>query len=129
VNFNEDVNNDEIFDANNNRLLSLVNATYLSSDDENLVQSWISANIIQGGGGSYYNWLVTFYSALCMLLGGNVNPVSAIEYWIHALVLFIGAILQAYIFGQVALLIADQNSNQVRWKVCLTSALFFISYQ
>jgi hypothetical protein len=50
-----------------------------------------------------------------MLLGENVGPVDVMEFWTHALTLLLGAVIQAYIFGQVALLIADQNSTAVKW--------------
>jgi hypothetical protein len=117
----------------------------------------------------YYRWLVSVYSALCMLLGENLgtalcfspidsvvvliytrsfslsppppphthlppprslfhicltyafnsffspDPVDPIEYWVHAFALLLGAVIQAYIFGQVALLIADHNSTSSKW--------------
>jgi hypothetical protein len=65
---------------------------------------------------NFYRWLVAFYHALCMLLGENTEPVQVAEYVVHILVLLVGAILQAYIFGQVALLISDQNSTSMKWK-------------
>jgi hypothetical protein len=41
----------------------------------------------------------------------QVQPVETLEFWVHSFALLFGAILQAYIFGQVALLISDQNSS------------------
>ncbi len=65
----------------------------------------------------YYRWLVSVYSALCMLLGENLKPIDAIEFWVCAISLMIGAVIQAYIFGQVALLIADHNSASSKWYI------------
>jgi CRP-like cAMP-binding protein len=61
-------------------------------------------------------YLVSFYSALCMLLGENVEPERTGEIVMHTLLLMLGAILQAYIFGQVGLLIADSNSSSGQYK-------------
>jgi hypothetical protein len=63
----------------------------------------------------YYRWIASVYAALCMLLGENAGPVDAKEFWVHAFTLLLGAVIQAYIFGQVALLIADHNSASVIW--------------
>jgi hypothetical protein len=100
-------------------LLAIVNTTYLGVDDGANFQSWVSGNLPHNeetNRTAYYRWLVSFYSALCMLLGENVAPVESLEFWVHTMSLLLGAILQAYIFGQVALLIADQNSTSVKWK-------------
>jgi hypothetical protein len=64
----------------------------------------------------YYRWLLSVYSALCMLLGENLTPVDTGEFWVHAVALLLGAVFQAYIFGQVALLIADHNSTASIWR-------------
>ncbi len=65
----------------------------------------------------YYRWLASVYSALCMLLGGDLKPVDIIEFWVSAIALMIGAAIQAYIFGQVALVIADYNSASSKWYI------------
>jgi hypothetical protein len=80
-------------------------------------ETWIDINVPPNhDSGEVMIYLVMFYSALCMLLGENVGPFEPSQFILHACALLFGAIMQAYIFGQVALLISDNNSNAGRWK-------------
>ena len=69
------------------------------------------------GLGYYYKWVLSLYSAVSMMLG-NYYAVSdeVSEWWVHIVALLFGAILQAYIFGQVSNLIADYNSSNTKWN-------------
>jgi hypothetical protein len=98
------------------RLLKALNATLLVDAD---FQSWLETHLIHTNEVNkehYYRWLVSLYSATLMLLGENLEPVEGEEFIVHTVATMVGAILQAYIFGQVALLIADQNSTSVKWR-------------
>ncbi len=64
-------------------------------------------------------YILSFYAAIGMLLGQNIEAERTIEVITHIVNLMIGAILQAYIFGQVSLLIADNNSHGGQYKVDL----------
>jgi hypothetical protein len=100
-----------------NRDLGLDNTTFAVIEYERH-QPWLEANLEHNIGvlrSVKYRWSVSIYSALCMLLGNDMGPVDSIEFCVHGLISLLGAVIQAYIFGQVALLIADQNSTAVQW--------------
>jgi hypothetical protein len=120
VDFNSAVDWDNLglSSSNSSNLdLGLDNTTILVMGYERY-QPWLEANLeheIEVLRSVKYRWSVSIYSALCMLLGDSVDPVDSNEFWVHSLISLLGAVIQAYIFGQVALLIADQNSTAVQW--------------
>ncbi len=123
VDFHSAVDWDHLGLSSSNRRLSsnldlgLDNSTILVLGYERY-QPWLEANLdhnIEVLRSVQYRWSLSIYSALCMLLGNSIKPVDSIEFWVHCLISLLGAVIQAYIFGQVALLIADQNSTAVQW--------------
>jgi hypothetical protein len=114
-----DVEDDLGFEEMGSRLLLSADINATARLDGDFYQPWLKTNLLhtnKTNARNIYRWIVSAYSGLAMLLGENLVPVEPLEFALHSLALLCGAILQAYIFGQVALLIADQNSTSVKWK-------------
>jgi len=75
---------------------TVVSSTYVRAEvGGSDFQPWVSTHVVnteKTNETAYYRWLVTFYSALCMLLGENIEPVESIELWVHISALLLGAI-------------------------------------
>lgn len=50
-------------------------------------------------------WIVSFYTSVLALLGNDIYPADLFQYFCGNLLLISGAILQASMFGQVAVIV------------------------
>jgi hypothetical protein len=97
----------------------LVTEAFGNSEVIESLDSWFDVNVPKEEGEVDFKitvYLVMLYSALCMLLGENASPLMKSQFIIHAMTLVLGALMQSYIFGQVAHLLADQNTTIGQWK-------------
>lgn len=64
-------------------------------------------------------YIAAVYSSLCMLVGENMDPRSPTERSFAVLVILYGACMNATLFGQVALLLSNQNSSHNHFQQSL----------
>lgn len=69
-----------------------------------------------------YRYLISFYHSVMMLNGNEVGPRSFIEYVFVSAFLIVGAILNANIFGTMAVLLQEMNKKSSRFRGKLDTA-------
>lgn len=70
----------------------------------------------------YYQYLMSFYISILMLNGNEVGPRNLIEYVFVSTALVIGAMLNANIFGNMAVLLQEMNKKSSKFREKMDTA-------
>lgn len=58
---------------------------------------------------NYYQYYVVFFNSVILLTGNDINPVGLFQIFLAVGFLTLGAVINATIFGNMAVLILDMN--------------------
>ena len=68
-------------------------------------------------------WLFSFYDSINVLFSADLSPVTGPEYTIMIVFLFLGALVNAYVFGTLTVIVEMMDSNAIKIQDLLTIAV------
>ena len=71
---------------------------------------------------NYFKYYVCFYNTVLMLAGNDINPVGDAQIFFVVASMMLGAVVNATIFGNMALLILDMNKKADEFQTIIDTS-------